>query len=214
MTGKGGARRILEDLRSARVLVVHPNDEDGTVLVEHLKRLGCEVRAIWPPPLVLPGGIDTLFIQVDDLKITEQLASATEITCPAIIAIVTYESPTSLKAIIDLNAHGVISKPLRALGILTQFALARYRCSYEKRLSGKVQKLEETLKGRRLVDKAIRILVELQGIDEDTAYKMLRDQATTKRVTLTSIAESIIIAKETVAGLGLSLSSNPAIPRN
>ncbi len=207
MSGFGGARRILEDLRGARVLVVHPNDEDGTVLVDHLRRLGCEVRAIWPLPHSLPDNFDTLFIQLDEQPVPEALSAAIEDKAPAIIAIVTYESPTSLKAIIDINAHGVISKPLRALGILTQFALARYRCSYEKRLSSKVQKLEETLKGRRLVDKAVKLLVELQKIEEDTAYKFLRDQATAKRVTLTSIAESIVLAHEAMAGLGLSLAA-------
>ncbi|MGZ2488248.1 hypothetical protein ACVITL_006833 [Rhizobium pisi] len=29
-------------------LVVQPRDEDGNVLIAHLKRLGCEVRATWP----------------------------------------------------------------------------------------------------------------------------------------------------------------------
>jgi two-component system, response regulator PdtaR len=207
MKGFGGARRILEDLRSARVLVVHPNDEDGTVLVEHLRRLGCEVRAIWPLPIALPGNFDTLFIQLDEQPLPESLSAAIEGRSPAIIAIVTYESPTSLKAIVDINAHGVISKPLRALGILTQFALARHRCSYERRLSSKVQKLEETLKGRRVVDKAIKLLVNLQKIDEETAYKFLRDQATANRVTLISIAENIIAAQETMARLGISLSA-------
>ncbi len=113
MSGFGGARRILEDLRGARVLVVHPNDEDGTVLVDHLRRLGCEVRAIWPLPHSLPDNFDTLFIQLDEQPVPEALSAAIEDKAPAIIAIVTYESPTSLKAIIDINAHGVISKPLR-----------------------------------------------------------------------------------------------------
>ncbi len=63
------------------------------------------------------------------------------------------------------------------------------------------------MKGRRLVDKAVKLLVELQKIEEDTAYKFLRDQATAKRVTLTSIAESIVLAHEAMAGLGLSLAA-------
>ena len=202
---KGGARKILEDLRRARVLVIHPQDEDGGVLVNHLKRLGCEVRASWPLPAALPGDVDTLFILVDDLPVVDQLSAALEDRNPAIIAIVTYESPTSLQAIIDLNAHGVISKPLRPLGILTQFALARYRHGYETRLSGKVQKLEETLKSRRQVEKAIKILVELNRIDDESAYRLLRDQATAKRVTMSSIAESIITMNETMSGLGLTV---------
>ncbi len=124
---------------------------------------------------------------------------------PAIIALATYESPTSLKTIIDLNAHGVVSKPLRALGILTQFALARYRHGYEGRLNNKVRKLEETLKGRRLIEKAIRILAGTNGIDEDQAYRLVRDQATEKRITMVSVAEAIIAAHETMNGLGLTI---------
>jgi two-component system, response regulator PdtaR len=202
---KNGARKILDDLRRARVLVMHPQDEDGATLVAHLKRLGCEVRTIWPPPASIPSDVDTLFIQVDDHPIADQLSTTLEDRSPAIIAIVTYESPTSLQAIIDLNAHGVISKPLRPLGILTQFALARYRRGYEARLAGKVAKLEDTLKGRRQVDKAIKVLMRLNKIDEEAAYRLIRDQATAKRVTMQAVADGIIAADATMSGLGLTV---------
>lgn len=198
-----GPSRIMQDLRRARVLVVHPRDEDGDTLVAHLKRLGCEVRATWPMPSVLPPDVDTLFLHVEEVQ-TEHALQIIEQQQPAIIAIVTYESPTILQAIIDLNAHGVVSKPLRPLGILTQFALARYRQSYEKRQAGKVQKLEDTLKGRRLVDRAVAALQTMNGLDEEAAYKLLRDQATAKRVPMATVAESIIAAQETMKGLGLS----------
>jgi two-component system, response regulator PdtaR len=202
---KGGARKILDDLRRARVLVIHPRDEDGATLVAHLKRLGCEVRTTWPPPASIPSDVDTLFIQVDDRPVADQLSMTLEDRSPAIIAIVTYESPTSLQAILDLNAHGVISKPLRPLGILTQFALARYRRGYEARLAGKVAKLEDTLKGRRQVDKAIKVLMRLNNIDEEAAYRLIRDQATAKRVTMQAVADGIIAADETMSGLGLTV---------
>lgn len=199
-----GSSRIMQDLRRARVLVVHPRDEDGDTLVAHLKRLGCEVRATWPLPSVLPPDVDTLFLHVEEVQ-TEHALQIIEQQQPAVVAIVTYESPTVLQAIIDLNAHGVVSKPLRPLGILTQFALARYRQSYEKRLAGKVQKLEDTLKGRRLVDRAVAALRTMNGLDEEAAYKLLRDQATAKRVPMATVAESIIAAQETMKSLGLSI---------
>lgn len=199
-----GPSRIMQDLRRARVLVVHPRDEDGDTLIAHLKRLGCEVRATWPLPSILPPDVDTLFLHVEEVP-TEHALQIIEQQQTAIIAIVTYESPTILQAIIELNAHGVVSKPLRPLGILTQFALARYRQSYEKRLAGKVQKLEDTLKGRRLVDRAVAALRTMNGLDEDAAYKLLRDQATAKRVPMATVAESIIAAQETMKSLGLSI---------
>lgn len=199
------ARRILDDLRRARVLVIHPKDEDGAALIDHLRRLGSDVTAVWPPPRDLPPEIDTIFMQLDDAAV-DHLLPMIEEAAPALIAIITYESPTSLKAIVDFNAHGVISKPLRPLGILTQFALARYRHGYEGRLAAKIRKLEDTMKGRRAVEKATKLLAGLNKIDDEAAYRLLRDRATAKRLTLSSVAESIIAAHDAMSGLGLQIS--------
>ena len=70
-----------------------------------------------------------------------------------------------------------------------------YRVSYESRLANKVRKLEDTLKGRRTIEKAVKILTEMNGVDEEAAYKLIRDQATSKRVAIVSVAESIISAR-------------------
>jgi AmiR/NasT family two-component response regulator len=199
------ARRILDDLRRARVLVIHPKDEDGAALIDHLRRLGSDVSAVWPPPRDLPPEIDTIFMQLDDAAV-DHLLPIIEEAAPALIAIITYESPTSLKAIVDFNAHGVISKPLRPLGILTQFALARYRHGYEGRLAAKIRKLEDTMKGRRAVEKATKLVAGLNKIDDEAAYRLLRDRATAKRLTLSSVAETIIAAHDAMSGLGLQIS--------
>lgn len=199
-------KRILNDLRQAKILVIHPKDEDGAALVDHLRRLGCEVRAAWPPPAAIPGDIDTVFVQIGEAP-TDAMVSLIEGVRTAVVAIVTYESPTSIKAIIDLNAHGVITKPLRQLGVLTQFALARYRYGYEGRLANKVRKLEDTLKGRRTIEKAVKVLVEMNGVDEETAYKLIRDQATSKRVALVSVADGILAAQEAMRAFGFGISA-------
>lgn len=200
-----GARRILEDLRRARVLVVHPRDDDGTALLEHLRRLGCGVEAAWPPPAALPDGVDTVFALLDD-GAAERLAPVLERAAPAVVAIVSYESPTALKGIVDVNAHAVITKPLRLAGVLTQFALARYRHGYEGRLGAKIRKLEDTMKGRRVVEKATRMLMSSNGLDEDAAYRLIRDRATAKRLSMTAVAESLVAAHEAMTGLGLHIS--------
>jgi AmiR/NasT family two-component response regulator len=198
---------ILDDLRQAKVLVIHPRDDDGAALVDHLKRLGCDVKAVWPAPASLPVDTDAVFVQVGETSI-DDLATLLETASTAVIAIVTYESPTSLKAVIDLNAHGVLTKPLRQLGVLTQFALARYRFSYEARLANKVKKLEETMKGRRTIEKAVKVLTAMNGLEEEAAYKQIRDQATAKRVAVVSVAESIIAANEAMRAFGLKITKS------
>ena len=81
--------------------------------------------------------------------------------------------------------------------------LARSLRGYTRRLEGKVQKLEETLKARRDVDKAVKILMGLKQISEVEAYELIRAQATQKRLAMADIAISIINAQETLGGLGI-----------
>ena len=62
---KPGIRRLMEDLRGARVLVVHPRDAEGDALIDQLKRIGCNVRGLWPPPAEIPRDVDTVFHLVE-----------------------------------------------------------------------------------------------------------------------------------------------------
>ena len=199
---KPGIRRLIEELRGARVLVVHPRDTEGDALLDQLKRIGCNVRGIWPPPVELPNDIDTVFHLVETSETPAFVASASD-DGPTFVAIVDYENPTVLRRLLDSNAHGVINKPIRPFGILSSLVLARSLRGYTRRLESKVQKLEETLKARRDVEKAVKILVALKKISEAEAYELIRAQATQKRLSMAQIATTIIGAQDVMAGLGL-----------
>ena len=73
---KPGIRRLIEELRGARVLVVHPRDAEGDALIDQLKRIGCNVRGIWPPPVEIPHDIDTVFHLVETAETPAFVASA------------------------------------------------------------------------------------------------------------------------------------------
>jgi len=191
---KPGIRRLIEDLRGARVLVVHPRDAEGDALIDQLKRIGCNVRGIWPPPSELPRDIDTVFHYVEASETPDFTASAAD-DGPTFVAIIDYENPTVLKRLLDSNAHGVVNKPIRPFGILSSLVLARSVHGYTRRLESKVEKLEETLKARRDVDKAVKILVALKQIGETEAYELIRQQATQKRLSMAQIATTIIGAQ-------------------
>jgi two-component system, response regulator PdtaR len=199
---KPGVRRLIEELRGARVLVIHPRDAEGEALIDQLKRIGCNVHGVWPPPATVPPDIDTVFQFVESSEETVFPACSNEHS-PTLVAIVDYENPTILKRLLDSNAHGVVNKPIRSFGILSSLVLARSLRGYTRRLEGKVQKLEETLKARRDVDKAVKILVGLKNVSEFEAYELIRQQATQKRLAMADIAASIISAQETLGGLGI-----------
>jgi AmiR/NasT family two-component response regulator len=186
--------QVLLTLRDARVLVLHPRDRDGDDLVRQLKRIGCQVQWMWPPPQSLPQPLDAVFFLLADAQ--SPLPPRIIDPAPALIAIMDYEDPTNLKALIDTTAQGVLLRPIRAVGVLSSLVLALSLRGYEKRLLGKVAKLEETLRTRRDIEKATRILMALRRIGEAEAYQFLRRQATAKRVPIGVIAQSVIHASD------------------
>lgn len=198
---KPAIRRVIEELRGAQILVVHPRDAECDALIHQLQRIGCTVRQDWPPPAALPRDVDTIFHLVETTD-TPAFASLAE-DGPTLIAIVEYENPTVLKRLLDSNAHGVVNKPIRSIGILSALVLARSLRGYTQRLNVKVRKLEDTLKARRDVDKAVKILVTLKKISEADAYELIRTQATQKRLSMAQIATTILGAQELLGGLGV-----------
>lgn len=197
-----GTRKLVEDLRGMQVLVAHPPDGERTALINQLRRFGCQVRDAWPPPRESPQDVDSIFQLVEA---PEKAGSAPVFTAggPTFLAIVDYENPVVLRQLIDCNAHGVITKPIRPFGILSALVLARSLNGYTHRLETKVTKLEETLKGRRDVEKAVKMLMQLKKVSEAEAYEMLRRQATQKRLSMARVAATIISARDVLDGLGL-----------
>ena len=75
--------------------------------------------------------------------------------------------------------------PIRPSGILSSLVMARALRGCEGRLLAKVAKLEETLRSRRGIERATRILMEM-GLSEDRAYQLIRQQATAQRLAMGS----------------------------
>jgi AmiR/NasT family two-component response regulator len=112
----------------------------------------------------------------------------------ALIAVLGYEDPGSLGVVIDTHAHAVVGKPIRPFGILANLALARASHAYEQRLQARIARLDETLRARRTVERATRMLTSLLGVCESEAYGVLRKEAMAKRVPIGTLAEAVVNA--------------------
>ncbi len=104
-------------------------------------------------------GKDAFQPRTSPFDVVEEAALRTRFAAPDGDLAFDGENPTALKSIVDVNANGVIAEPLRLAGVPTQFALARCGHGYEGRLDAKIRKLEDTMKGRRVVEKATRVLM-------------------------------------------------------
>lgn len=201
-------RRLFDDLRTLRVVVIHPPGEDRSILEEQLRRIGCPVRLVWPFPPQIPVDADVIFFLVvpEVRSVGNWCAADTEAT---LIALSDYENPTALKLLLDTQAHGVITKPYRSSGILSTLVLARASSSYQHRLRSKITKLEEAIKARRHIEKAVRILMDAHRLNENDAYEHMRSRATSLRVTVGEIATMVIDAHEAMDKLGLGKGTKP-----
>ncbi|SHF20681.1 ANTAR domain-containing response regulator [Desulforamulus putei] len=70
--------------------------------------------------------------------------------------------------------------------------------SYKRytQLQQQLNKLQETLKARKIVERAKGILMKQKGFSEEQAFKAIQQTAMKKRTTMKSVAEAIITAYE------------------
>ncbi|MDR6155590.1 AmiR/NasT family two-component response regulator [Acidovorax delafieldii] len=199
-------RRLYEDLRSISVTVVYPPGEDRDVVVQQLQRIGCRLKVVWPFPAEPPAGVDVLFFQVSQDLEGNSAWNASAVDA-AFVALSDYESPTTLKLLLDTKAHGVITKPFRSSGILSTLVLARASQGFQQRQQSKIEKLESTIKSRRQIEKAIRVLVDYQRMTEAQAYEHMRERATGLRVTVAEVAAMLLETHEAMEKLGFAKAS-------
>jgi AmiR/NasT family two-component response regulator len=190
---------IIKDLRTLQVCIFHPRDEDGESLTKQIERIGCKVHAFWPPPPELPPGTDLVFMAVNPDIINHNFEWSRGDDAPAVIAVVTYENPTIIEAVLRMGAKGVIASPIRSFGILSALVLVREVSNDIKRLRRRVNRLEDKIGGMRVLNEAQEILCRQRGISKDEAYRVIRDQAMSKRVTAEAIAAAIIQANEVLS---------------
>ena len=204
MRPHSGTSKLLRDLRSLRVVVFHPSDQDGEEIIRQLQRIGCQVKAFWPPLERLPDDVDLVFLAVRPAVIGHDFPWLKAPHSPALIAVVNYENPTVLEAVIKVDAHGVLASPVKSFGLLTSLVIARQLAAKEQEQAKQIVRLEQRLGGIRKLTKAKAILMETRSISEDQAYEIIRDQAMSKRVTTEEIATAIINANEILGYKGKS----------
>lgn len=193
---QGGTPRMLRELRSLRVLLIHPDDADGQELSAQLQRIGCQLRASWPPREQLPDEVDIVFFAMRPEVMSIDLPWLKRDDLPPIIAVVNYENPTIIEAVLRLKATAVVASPVKSFGLLTSVVLARHLADERTGQQKYIGKLEQRLNGLRKIAKAKQILMSTRGLSEEDAYKVIRDQAMVKRVTTEEIADAVINANE------------------
>lgn len=78
---------------------------------------------------------------------------------------------------------------------------------------GKTDMLESTIKSRRQIEKAIRVLVDYQRMTEAQACEHMRERATGLRVTVAEVAAMLLETHEAMEKLGFGAAKPSGKPR-
>lgn len=179
------------DFHQLRIVVVHPRDNDGELLLRNLQRLRCQVELLWPAPEKIDAPADIAFclVEAQTYALCTELAHTRQAAVAGIVDPANARAPQLLAAIAP---QAVLIKPFDATAILTNVVVAYTNSRYQKRLQNKISKLEETLRSIRTVERAKMILMQARHIEESEAYAYLRDQAMKKRVSIGSVASIVV----------------------
>jgi AmiR/NasT family two-component response regulator len=194
----------LKDLRDLFVVVVHPPDSDGQAILDQMGRIGCRTELIWPPKRSLPPNVDVVFAGLffDRRKEITAMLRRSDKQGPAIIGVVDYENPAMLEFVLDIGVVAVTSKPVRSFGMLTNLVVAYSGVLRQQEAQDRIARLEKKLAGKNLIAKAKTILIEMHGLTEENAYKLIREQAMSKRTSIEDMAQAIINANALLTANG------------
>ena len=189
----------LKELRALKIAVIHPDDSDGRQLTQQLQRIGCQVQAFWPPVQALPEDVDIAFMAVRPDIINLHFEWTKREDAPTVIAIVTYENPTIVEAVLGLGAKAVLPSPVRSFGLLSALVVAREAHRENLSLHRRLRKVEAKLLGVRHIADAKAILMKTHGVSASEAYDLIRNQAMSKRTTTEEVAAAIVHAGEVLS---------------
>lgn len=192
--GKRATPDLLKKLRHLRVAIFHPRDADGELLAGQLQRIGCHALTFWPPLDDLPDTVDMVFCAVRPELAARHFAWARAEVPPAIVAVIDYENPTILDAVLDLGAQAVLTAPLRSSGVLSALVMALAVNDEMKEGRKRVARLEKKLLAANQISEAKLILMRTRQVSDTEAYRLIREQAMSQRVGTEEIAKAIIQA--------------------
>lgn len=196
---------LITNLRSLNVLVLHPRNADADDLIQQVNRIGCNVEAIWPLPETLPEKTDLVFVEVRERvqpALCQLFAQRPE-QRPTLIGLIGYENPSVLGSILQLDVQAVISKPLRAFGVLSSMMMARHAWLERIEAAQSLEKARQKLEQIHVITEAKFILMRHHGINEKEAYRVIRTHAMSRRSSTFEIATAIINADGLLSRFGI-----------
>ena len=191
---------VIQNFRGARALVLMAAGDDRDRLVVTLRRLGLLTAVVDPgdAEALTAAGRDGFDVLLTDTDVgTGDLAPPGLAVDAPVIAVIGVEAPSRLSRVVNGRAASHIVKPVRSSGIFPALFIAFNEFARRRRDREHLRRVEERLRQRRAVVKAVLSVVARRGVDDDEAFKLLRRESMRRRITIEALSQEIAAAAAT-----------------
>ncbi|MGH7152773.1 MAG: ANTAR domain-containing response regulator [Acetobacteraceae bacterium] len=185
------AGRLPPEISGLDIFVSTRPDRDTEFLVRELQRTRSRVQHAWPMPELLPQEFDLLVCELI-AGLPARLPGVPGAPKAGLVVLIPVSPPPDLGLLKNCAADAVLHHPLTTHAILVSLLQARTHFAYQQRLRWRIDKLDETLRSIRAVERAKAILVSTRNLDEEAAYHFIRRRAMERRVSVSAVAAAIV----------------------
>jgi AmiR/NasT family two-component response regulator len=192
--------RLLQNFKGGRALVVTGRCGWEGTLETTLAKLGvaCEYpeivggRAQIEVASLQPER-DILFVDGDlEGAVVIEVNSVSRLPPVPVIGLVGVEAPSRLKALVNLGATSFLRKPVHGGAVYSSLFMGINQFLLRSDMYARLQDLEARRRGRRSVIRAIILLMQQNGFDEEGAYSQLRRESMRVRQNLELYCEEFL----------------------
>ncbi len=163
-------------------------EDNGYEVVAHAKNgeTAIELAYLHKPQLIL---MDIKMPKLDGLKASKIIEQQFGIP---ILFISAYSEKELLSYMKQDNVLGYVMKPFSEKNVLPALEVAFHQIEKFDRLNGKLQQVQNQMEKRKVIERAKGLLMQLENISEEEAYKKIRDESMRTQQEMVHIAQQII----------------------
>ena len=186
-----------------RVLVVDESPERAELLRDGLTQAGYEVTASLSSPVALLKTIDELepdVIVIDtdspSRDVLAHLVVMSQHTPRPVVMFASDSAPETIREAVRAGVSAYVVDGLEKSRIKSIIDVAVARFEDFQRLRGELADATQKLSERKVVERAKGLLMKTHGLDEATAFALLRKTAMDRKLTLAEVAQHLIDAPQ------------------
>lgn len=175
------------DIAGWQAIILHRPHSAVEALLRQLEMLHIKVTAQWPELDETARNADIIFFDAD-LGHDEQFPWPAGQAPMPMIALIGSEAPGRVQWALSHGSNAHLLKPIASTGAYSAILIASHAFEQAKKQKKAIQDLEEKIRYRQIIVRAVTKIMEIEKCDDLQAYNHLRSKAMDWRLSIEETA--------------------------